>query len=413
MADATVVIDPTDHKHILVGSRDFNCTFPSELGFHVSRDGGSTWSVKCLDSIITHDYVFWPVGPDASVAYDSNGVAYIAGDYADSETGNNGFVGFEKSADGVHWSPPAVALHVPARGGISFTGDTWLTIDTNLQSPHLNDVYVSGVVVGGDSQQYDEVVVSHSSDGGNRWHDVVVAGVQVFPALDYYTNMAVGKDGTVYLTWMYCNTGPNACNDHRAYMLFSKSSDGGSTWSKPRLMTTATLMSTYLPNTNVSVTNYPVIGVDNSLGPHTGNLYVAFYNWTGSYVQVDIIRSSDGGATWSKPVPVAPKQTHDQFFPWLSVSPTGLIGVSWLDRRNDPANIDYQAFAAISTDGGQSFAPNIQLTTAFSDPNNSGYPGWMGNRTGNTWAASNFIAAWMDSSNGVNMQTVVGGIRLK
>ena len=118
--------------------------------------------------------------------------------------------------------------------------------------------------------------------------------------------------------------------------------------------------------------------------------------------------------TWSKPVPVAPPTaTHDQFFPALSVSPTGLVGVSWLDRRNDPANIDYQAFAAISTDGGQSFQPNWQLTTAFSNPETNGTQNnWMGDYTGSTWAGQDFIAAWMDSSNGVDMQEVVGGIRL-
>jgi hypothetical protein len=104
---------------------------------------------------------------------------------------------------------------------------------------------------------------------------------------------------------------------------------------------------------------------------------------------------------------------HDQFFPAISVSPTGLVGVSWLDRRNDPANIKYQAFAAFSSDGGQSFQPNWQLTQAFSNPDTNGDYNWMGDYTGNTWAGENFIAAWMDSSNGIDMQEVIGGIRLK
>ena len=93
---------------------------------------------------------------------------------------------------------------------------------------------------------------------------------------------------------------------------------------------------------------------------------------------------------------------HDQFFPSLSVSPTGLVGVSWLDRRNDPADVKYQAFAAISTDGGQTF-PNTQLTKAFSNPDQSRDPNWMGDYTGNTWAGGDFIAAWMDSSNDVDI----------
>jgi hypothetical protein len=171
-----------------------------------------------------------------------------------------------------------------------------------------------------------------------------------------------------------------------------------------------------LPNTSpaVRVYNYPVIAVDDSDGPHAGNLYVAMYTWTGTYLRVQVIRSTDGGTTWSEPVPLAPKtDTHDQFFPAISVSPTGRVGVSWLDRRNDPNDVNYQAFAAFSDDGGQHFETNWQLTQEFSDPNVNGTY-WMGDYTGNTWRDdSTFIAAWMDSSNGVDMQEVVGGVRLK
>jgi hypothetical protein len=116
-----------------------------------------------------------------------------------------------------------------------------------------------------------------------------------------------------------------------------------------------------------------------------------------------------------QPVLLAPKSdTHDQFFPAISVSSTGTVGVSWLDRRNDPNNIDYQAFAAFSDDGGKTFKKNWQLTTAFSDPDTNGTMNhWMGDYTGDTWDGNTFIAAWMDSSNGFDMQEVVGGVRLK
>jgi hypothetical protein len=170
-----------------------------------------------------------------------------------------------------------------------------------------------------------------------------------------------------------------------------------------------------LPNTNPSVRvyNYPALAVDDSNGGHSGNLYVAMYNWTGSYLRVQVIYSADGGTTWSKPVHLTPKSdTHDQFFPSISVSSTGKVGVSWLDRRNDSEDIDYQAFAAISDDGGQSFGANWQLTTAFSNPDTNGDYNWMGDYIGNTWAGGKFIVAWMDSSNGVDMQEVVGGVRL-
>jgi hypothetical protein len=102
---------------------------------------------------------------------------------------------------------------------------------------------------------------------------------------------------------------------------------------------------------------------------------------------------------------------NDEFFPWLSVSSGGLVGVTWLDRRNDPANLRYQAFAAVSSDGGATF-PNLQIASAASNPNNDGFfGGFMGDYTGNAWNSTGTIlyASWMDSRNGVNMQDEVGG----
>ena len=260
-------------------------------------------------------------------------------------------------------------------------------------------------------------MVSHSSDGGATWTQAAVDAVQKYPANDRFTRMAVAKDGTAYVTWTHCPAaGPDRfCSDGTIYVMFSKSTDGGNTWSPPRLITKAEYAPSTPPNTQRGerVYNYPGIGVDNSNGPYAGNLYVAMYSWTGTHMQVQMIRSTDGGSTWSKPLPVAPPSaTHDQFFPALSVSPKGKVGVSWLDRRNDPADLNYQAFAAISDDGGRSFKTNWQLTQSFSNPDTNGAYNWMGDYTGNTWAGADFIAAWMDSSNGVDMQEVVGGVRL-
>jgi hypothetical protein len=176
------------------------------------------------------------------------------------------------------------------------------------------------------------------------------------------------------------------------------------------LIATATLHG--IPNTETGAPDTPAVGVDNSNGPHAGNLYVVMYNWTGTFMQVVVARSTDGGSTWSKPIPVAPGITHDQFLPWIAVSPTGMVGVSWLDRRNDPADVNFQAFAGISSDGGLSFEPNVQLTSEFSNPNVGIGP--FSSFDGCTWNGSNyFLAAWMQLNTGRDTQINVGGIRLK
>lgn len=397
-------------RNVIVGSNDYNCSDYESLGFYVSLNGGSAWSQVCMSSRFFDGQEYVPADSPI-LGYDRNGAAYIGGYYGSLGDGAAPVDGeaFEKSSDGVNWSAPAPAI----TGQSYFPACCWMTVDTNAGSPYVNSIYVSCVMIGPNGTNLkNQVVVSHSNDGGATWHRVNVAPPQTAPDIDQYTAMTIGKDGTVFLTWMYCDSdaGLHECHDFtQGYMVFSKSSDGGNTWSVPKLVAPAGLIYP-IPNTQGGYApNVPAIGVDTSDGPYSGNLYVVMYNWTGTFMQVQVVRSTDGGETWSKPAPVAPGITHDQFFPWLSVSPTGLVGVSWLDRRNDPNNVNYQAFAGISADGGLSFEPNVQLTTAFSPTDML-----FGDYTGNTWDGPNyFLAAWMDNSNGVSQQDVVGGIRLK
>ncbi|HXM61594.1 MAG TPA: sialidase family protein [Terriglobales bacterium] len=412
--DTPIVTNPLNSKQLLLGSVDYNCSGEgSDVGFHLSGDGGSTWErVECMPAIVTKQRDFQPLD-EPSVGYDRKGNAYIAGLYFDTEgDGGHGLVAVQKSTDGTHWSKPIVALRLP---GQTYPFETSFAVDPNLESPRANSLYISGVM---ELAHGTQVLVSHSTDGGATWRQTAVDAVQKYPEEDDFTRMAVGEDGTVYAAWIHCRgkSGSGGALCPTVHIMFSKSTDGGNTWSPPQQVATVKMPQYWLlPITYERVYNYPAIAVDDSNGPYSGNLYVAMYTWTGAYLRAQVIRSTDGGETWSQPLPLAPKSdTHDQFFPAISVSSTGKVGVSWLDRRNDPNNIDYQAFAAISNDGGQSFGANWQLTTAFSNPETNGTENnWMGDYTGNTWAGDTFIAAWMDSSNGVDMQEVVGGIRLK
>ncbi|MEO6989958.1 MAG: hypothetical protein ABI346_01785, partial [Candidatus Baltobacteraceae bacterium] len=107
-----------------------------------------------------------------------------------------------------------------------------------------------------------------------------------------------------------------------------------------------------------------------------------------------------------------PSDTHDQFFPWLSVSTFGAVGVTWMDRRNDPSNFSYQEFGAASLDGGSTY-PNVQLASGLSNPNNDGFgDGFIGDYTGNAWSVGKLYASWTDTSTGPPSSDFVGGLRV-
>jgi hypothetical protein len=408
VTDPAITANPANAQQLLLGSVDASCTGNSNVGFRLSTDGGSAWTrVDCMPNIEEDKRPYIAVD-EPSVSYDAKGNAYGSGVYEDlAGRGDHlhGLMAVQKSTDGTTWGAPVIALIHPSGQSLAYMSH--LAVDANLGSPFAGAVYVSAVLVtypGADTQ----VWVSHSNDGGSTWTQVPVDSVQKTPHQDGLTRTAVGKNGTIYVTWLTGKGSPEP-------VVISKSSDGGNTWSAPQKIAEVEGHVGGLPNTYEPVDDYPGIAVDYSNGPYAGNLYVIMYTWTGSYLRVQMVRSTDGGTTWSKPIyPVPDRYTHDQFFPAISVNKDGLVGASWLDRRNDPNDIDYQAFAAISYDGGQTFGPNWQLTAAFSNPKNNGTgDNWMGDYTGNTWVGDKFIAAWMDSSNGVDMQEVVGGVQLK
>jgi hypothetical protein len=202
-------------------------------------------------------------------------------------------------------------------------------------------------------------------------------------------------------------------------MLISRSTDGGDTWSNASLIHRVELapgacgVFGCLPNTNEPVNDYPVIAIDNSSGRDSGRLYVADYTYA-AHMEVEFALSRDGGLSWSRPVGVAgPSATHDQFFPWLNVSNDGVVGVTWMDRRNDPLNVSYEEFGAVSTDGGKTFSTNYQLAPQPSNPDNDGLGGiFMGDYSGNAWSGEKLYATWTDTSDGQTARAVVGGLEV-
>jgi hypothetical protein len=119
------------------------------------------------------------------------------------------------------------------------------------------------------------------------------------------------------------------------------------------------------------------IAVDRSGTATNNNVYMLASTTPdfSSGTNVMFSRSTDGGLTFSAPHrvnddPINPNKWH--FFGTLSVGPNGRIDVVWYDTRNAVNNVDSQLFYSFSTDGGATWAPNIQVSDTFNPQ--AGFP---------------------------------------
>ena len=409
--ETPIAANPNNAMQLLTGGNDYNCA--SLQGFFASSNGGSTWNHTCMNTVSGGSG-----SGDPNVAYDTLNTAYIAGIDQMSSTVYN--IVLEKSTNnGTTWSAPTTAVQgIPP---YTFSDKPWMQIDDAATSARKNTIYIS--TTGFDPSNNSAIAVAHSTNHGVSFHNVMVDAV-AYPVVDQFSDLAIGQDGTVYVSWMRCSaSGPTGdCGGTTAMMLFSKSTDGGHTWSAPTViakphLTPDSCGAFYgcLPNTNERVSNIPAIDIDRSGGAFSNRLYAVYYNWTsgvGAKMKVVVSHSTNGGATWSAGIAVG-VVPHDQFFPWLTTNSTGVVGVTWLDRRSDSANIKYDAFATTSSDGGVTFiTPNFRLSTASSDPNNDGFGGgFMGDYTGDIWVGKRLYASWTDTRT-LTAQDEVGALRI-
>ena len=180
------------------------------------------------------------------------------------------------------------------------------------------------------------------------------------------------------------------------------------------------------------------MAVDRSGGDNDGRIYVSFAdqgdldeNATTGHDDTDIfvIASVDMGQTWTTlngngelgadavdDLGIAPVRvnfddvtTNSQIFPWLDVDQsTGNVAVSWYDARNDDglggigdtdniANNDVMYYASYSSDGGLTWAPNIQVSDAASSAALTG-GGDYGDYTGLAFHNGTIHMTWADTS---------------
>jgi hypothetical protein len=215
------------------------------------------------------------------------------------------------------------------------------------------------------------VVCSVSKDKGASWSRFAIATTRGGSA--YVDFDASGR------AWMSVTTG-----DREGSILVLSSEDGAA-WSSPveaaKWVEPKASTEYGWPVLNGSafrLSEYGMIAVDRTTGPHAGSLYITYFDYARGNGDTMLVASHDVGKTWTPPVRVNDDGGGaDQFLPAVSVGPDGTVDVSWLDRRDDPANHVYDAYYAYSLDGGASFSKNLRVSSASSDEKHSHHQNGM------------------------------------
>jgi hypothetical protein len=228
--ETPIAANPMKPMQLLSGGNDYNCG--SVQGFFASQNGGTTWNHTCMN-LLSGTFG----DGDPIVGYDLTNHAYIGG--IDASSGTVANIAFEKSSNnGLTWSAPAPA--VVAIAPYTFADKPWMQIDDTPTSPRKNAIYISTTEF--DPSSNSIIAVAHSTNGGGTWTNVMVDAA-TYPIVDQFSDLGIGKDGKVYLTWMRCSaTGTNNnCGGTTSMIMFSKSSDGGVHWTAPRVISKANL----------------------------------------------------------------------------------------------------------------------------------------------------------------------------
>lgn len=215
--------------------------------------------------------------------------------------------------------------------------------------------------------------------------------------------------GCVYVV---TNTG----SSFAATYTFYRSTNGGQSFDFMSIQNFANYVGTNVGGRN-SVQNmrtrpYPFITADNSYGPNRGRLYLIYASNTpvgdGNKPDIFCRYSNDQGATWSNEVRVnddANTTLHNQWHPatWCDKE-TGRLYVQWMDTRDTPTSDSALIYATYSTDGGNTFVANKQISNRKFRINcttcgGGGTPAYLGDYNSLISNSVTSMLAWTDFRN--------------
>ncbi len=345
--EPSIAINPKNTNHIAAGS--------VLQGYHFSKDGGKTWKSKNLTSK-------FGVYGDPVLIFDTTGRLYYFHLASKGEDEHLNRIVCQAS-DKIEGAFSIESSTKP--NGTKVQDKHWVVVN-----PKTNVIYMTWTQFDAydspDPKDSSFIMFSKSTNRGISWSepkriskfggDCMDGDMTVEGAVP-----ALGAHGEIFVTW----AGPNG-------LVFQKSLDDGKTWLNEEK---------YVENQpegwDIKVPGFyranglPFLVSDMSNGPNRGTLYL---NWSdqrngNDNTDVWLMKSMDGGETWSKPIKVNQDRTRShQFMTAIAVDQTnGDLHIVFYDRcKYKSTDKQTDVVWCMSKDGGNSFQQQTISEKSFS-----------------------------------------------
>jgi hypothetical protein len=356
--------------HVLANGTTLVATFQTgrivqggatDIGWATSTDGGTTWTHGFLPGLTVGEGSGpYDAASDPEVAYDAKHAVWMIASLPISNSSQTPAVVVNRSTDGMTWqNPVSVDATAPS------SDKNWIVCDSGASSPFYGNCYVEW----DNPNNFDEIMMSASSDGGLTWGAALTTadlaegigglplvqpnGTVIVPILTSEMSAFTSTDGggswsalttiaqvqvhtdaggirsgplpsaaidgagTMWVVWEDCRFRSNCSTND---LVYSTSTDGMN-WSAV----------TRIPIDDISTTVdhfIPGIGIDPATSGASAHVAIHYYFYSQSdctlstcQLSVGYISSANGGSTWNTPVTLAgPMQLG-----WLPNSQNGLM----------------------------------------------------------------------------------------